>query len=245
MKITSLGHGGAFATYEQGNSSFLIENDRSRFLFDCGPLTPLVLRDKMDIPLDKIDSIYISHYHADHVGGLPMVLHTNFWFHKKKTTLYVADEVWAELEPFLRNELKGFSDKPVELEDYIERAHVTTRFSVDGVIYYLKPSKHIRYEWNGWKPCYGLEFILNPATTIAKLCLITADTTEIYANGYDYVIQDCGMTRNNAHAFIEDIIIKCNDNSYSNIYLTHYGEKGKHVLPGHMQFFARGDVIKL
>ena len=71
MKITVLGCGNAFSK-KNFNQSFLIEEAGRTMLIDCGSQTPKAL-EKAGIDIKDIDDIYISHLHADHIGGLEEV----------------------------------------------------------------------------------------------------------------------------------------------------------------------------
>lgn len=71
IKITTVGCGNAFS-YKNFNQSFVLEETGNRLLIDCGTRTPLALKEA-GIDLESIDAIYISHAHADHVGGLEEV----------------------------------------------------------------------------------------------------------------------------------------------------------------------------
>lgn len=68
MKILFLGTGEAFD--EERNSTSILINDE--FLLECGYSIPQTLW-KMGID-KKIKYIFVSHFHADHVGGIPMLL---------------------------------------------------------------------------------------------------------------------------------------------------------------------------
>jgi ribonuclease BN (tRNA processing enzyme) len=68
MKIRIIGCGNAFS-YINFNQSFVLEEDGRRMLIDCGSRVPLALINA-GIRLPEIDAIYISHAHADHIGGL-------------------------------------------------------------------------------------------------------------------------------------------------------------------------------
>lgn len=98
MLVTVLGAGGAFANMERGNSSFLVEHKDRRILIDCGTTVPYTLRDELDIPLETITDIILTHNHADHMGGLEMVLLACRWIGKRKPTIWCAPHVQSLLQ---------------------------------------------------------------------------------------------------------------------------------------------------
>lgn len=71
MKMTFIGSGSAF-TSNNYHSNVLIEVNSRALLIDCGSDARLALRD-LGYSYKDIDTIYISHVHADHVGGLEWV----------------------------------------------------------------------------------------------------------------------------------------------------------------------------
>ena len=48
-------------------TSVLVEDDSTRLLFDCGPDFRQQI---MKQPFKKIDGVFLSHEHYDHVGGI-------------------------------------------------------------------------------------------------------------------------------------------------------------------------------
>ncbi len=68
MKVTCIGCGNAFSKL-LFNQSFLLEEDGRKLLIDCGSKIPMALYHH-NIDVTEIDDIYISHLHADHIGGL-------------------------------------------------------------------------------------------------------------------------------------------------------------------------------
>ncbi|MDD3263544.1 MAG: MBL fold metallo-hydrolase, partial [Candidatus Nanoarchaeia archaeon] len=75
IKITFLGTSAMVPTVLRNHSSILFEYSPNVFLFDCGEGTQRQLR-KIKFSANKIESIFLSHFHGDHILGLPGMLQT-------------------------------------------------------------------------------------------------------------------------------------------------------------------------
>jgi ribonuclease BN (tRNA processing enzyme) len=76
MKIKIIGSGNAFSMINF-NVSYVLEEDNKKLLVDCGGRVPLALMNS-GYKLTDIDAIYISHAHADHIGGLEEFAFTRY-----------------------------------------------------------------------------------------------------------------------------------------------------------------------
>jgi ribonuclease Z len=73
LEVFVLGTGGTMPLPHRHLTSALVRRDGDLFLFDCGEGTQVSLK-KMNLRWKKINAIFISHTHADHITGLPGML---------------------------------------------------------------------------------------------------------------------------------------------------------------------------
>jgi ribonuclease Z len=73
INIVILGSGGTIPTLARNLPAVAIQCDGRLFLFDCGEGTQMQLA-KAKCSLGKLEGIFISHLHGDHVMGLPGLL---------------------------------------------------------------------------------------------------------------------------------------------------------------------------
>ncbi|PIY60541.1 ribonuclease Z [Candidatus Woesearchaeota archaeon CG_4_10_14_0_8_um_filter_47_5] len=75
MNITILGTSSMVPTKDRNHVSTLVEYKQHGLLFDCGEGTQRQLK-LADIRPPKIDKIFLTHWHGDHVFGLPGLMQT-------------------------------------------------------------------------------------------------------------------------------------------------------------------------
>jgi ribonuclease BN (tRNA processing enzyme) len=73
MHLQFVGCGDAFGSGGRFNTCFHLVGNRINALIDCGA-SSLVALNKLAINRNDIDVILISHFHADHIGGLPFFM---------------------------------------------------------------------------------------------------------------------------------------------------------------------------
>ena len=73
MRLQFVGSGDAFGSGGRLNTCFHVTGARTNFLIDCGA-TALVSMKRLGIDRNAIDAILITHFHADHFGGIPFFI---------------------------------------------------------------------------------------------------------------------------------------------------------------------------
>lgn len=88
MEITFLGTSSAVHSYERNHPSIVLKAFGEVMLFDCGEATQRQLIYAKVSPM-KISKIFITHYHGDHILGIPGLLQSmNFRGRDTKLTIY-------------------------------------------------------------------------------------------------------------------------------------------------------------
>jgi ribonuclease BN (tRNA processing enzyme) len=78
MHLQFVGCGDAFGSGGRFNTCFHLVGKQINALIDCGA-TSLVAMNRLAINRNDLDVIFISHFHADHVGGIPFfILEANY-----------------------------------------------------------------------------------------------------------------------------------------------------------------------
>lgn len=73
IRLTFVGSGDAFGSGGRLNTCLHVETATARFLIDCGA-TSLVGMKKLGLDRNAVDLILITHFHADHFGGIPFFI---------------------------------------------------------------------------------------------------------------------------------------------------------------------------
>jgi ribonuclease Z len=104
MKVTILGSSSALPTSDRYPSAHVLNAHERLFLIDCGEGTQMQLR-KCKIKFGKINHIFISHLHGDHVFGLYGLLSTfNLMGRENPVHIYAPENY----DRMLNSHLKDF-----------------------------------------------------------------------------------------------------------------------------------------
>jgi ribonuclease Z len=157
-KIVILGTSSATPTKERNHPSIFFSYLGNYFLFDCGEGTQRQLI-KANINFNRISKIFISHFHGDHVLGLPGLIQT-FNFHNKERIEIFGPRGIREI---IENMLKiAYFDKKTELvvkefkvrnneifnllkEDNYEINTIKLNHSIDSYGYSFREKDYFKY----------------------------------------------------------------------------------------------------
>ena len=115
LSVIFLGTGGSVPSARRSTASVLIARGGDRLLFDCGEGTQRQMQ--RSIGLTQVTEIYLTHFHADHILGLPGLLKTYDLTDRERPLVVYGPpglkQLFATLKPLIGR--LGFGLELVEL----------------------------------------------------------------------------------------------------------------------------------
>jgi ribonuclease BN (tRNA processing enzyme) len=105
VQLRFLGSGDAFGSGGRFNTCFHVTGPRSSFLIDCGATAMVAMR-RFAVDPNTIRTVFLSHLHGDHFGGLPFLLLDARFVSKRQVPLTIvgppstAERLDAAMEVF-------------------------------------------------------------------------------------------------------------------------------------------------
>lgn len=143
-RLTILGSAYAIPNPNQDNSHLLVETSKRVVLIDCGN-HPVVKLAKAGISINAVTDLIITHFHADHVASLPLLL-MDMWLEKRTEPLriygleFTLEHIHRLMDVFDWQKWEGmFPIEFIKLSDSSE----TTLISDDQLKILSMPVKHL------------------------------------------------------------------------------------------------------
>ncbi|NJL83212.1 MAG: MBL fold metallo-hydrolase [Chloroflexaceae bacterium] len=250
-KLLFLGSGSAFTVgADNFQSNLLLINDRgNKLLIDCGSDIRFSL-DAAGFSYLDITDIYISHLHADHVGGLEfMGVSRKFDPRCTLSKIYISKELIADLwERRLSGGMRYISGDIASLDTYFKVSVIErdNQFCWENICFSLIRLVHID---SGYfiMPSYGLRFEVDGVRIF-----LTTDTLlrwELMQEAYewaDVVFQDCEILSHptTVHAHYQELV-QLPSTIKAKMWLYGYqpGELPEATNDGFLGFVKRGQVF--
>ena len=200
MKIKFLGSGsGLCSSKENYHSNLFIEKNGTNIAIDCGTHFPMAI-EEFGIDVKDINAYYISHLHADHIGGLEWVAFKRYFglfpFGTSRPWLFGNVEVLEDLwNKCLAGGLESIQGRINNINNYFNVIPIRPNgfFEWAGLHFDLIQTVHV-VDDRRIKPSYGL-MIKNNKENI----FFTGDTqfapNQIYSyyRQADVIFQDCEL----------------------------------------------------
>lgn len=212
MKLIFIGSGSAFTVGSNNYHSnmLLTNNDGQHLLIDCGSDARFSLHE-IGLSYADIQDVYISHLHADHVGGLEWLAFTHKFDPKcNKPNLYLCDKLVKKLwKHVLSGGLCSLQVEEATIHSYfnVHAVEENGNFHWHDLEFRIVQSVHFLSGFT-IMPSYGLLFTLN-GTRI----FITTDTQfapnqimDFYKIA-DVIFHDCetAPVKSRVHAHYEEL----------------------------------------
>lgn len=88
-EVIFVGTSDAFGAGGRRQAAIVVRGPSGSVLLDCGATTPTGLA-ALGIPRQEIDAIVVSHFHADHFGGIPLYLLATLYEDRRRRPLRIA-----------------------------------------------------------------------------------------------------------------------------------------------------------
>ncbi|AEG94131.1 MBL fold metallo-hydrolase [Ramlibacter tataouinensis] len=89
MQLKFIGSGDAFGSGGRLNTCFHVTGERANFLIDCGASSLVGLK-AQQVALNQIQAVFITHFHADHFGGIPFFMLDAQFFSRRTEPLVIV-----------------------------------------------------------------------------------------------------------------------------------------------------------
>ena len=140
MEAFILGCGGMMPLPYRHLTSVLLRRDGDLFLFDGGEGTQVSLR-RLNLKWKKINAIFVSHTHADHVTGLPGILMLNAQVERTEPLFIFGPPKIKEYMETSRKVLDMYINYPIEVKEITAPSIV---FEGDGFYIRAFPLDHTK-----------------------------------------------------------------------------------------------------
>jgi ribonuclease Z len=201
FKVTLLGTGTPIPSIDRFGPSTLIEAGDQKLLIDAGRGATIRLH-QLNIPIGRLDALLLTHFHSDHISGVPDVWLTGWlesYFGTRQTPFRVigprgTKRLIAKLEEAYADDIRiRMADEKLPPDGI---ATVVEEYERDGVVYEKNGVKVIAFEVDHGdviKPAYGYRI-----EYAGRVAVISGDTrynqnVVKYAMGADLLVHEVAI----------------------------------------------------
>ena len=155
MRLQFVGCGDAFGSGGRFNTCFHLTGRNINVLIDCGA-SSLVSMNKLAINRNDVNVIFLTHFHADHVGGLPFYLLEANYVRKRDQLLTIAGppSLKTRFGDIMEAEFPGTKDLELRFPLQLQELEIGKRNDIGGLR--VTPFHVVHDDRAG--PCLGFRF---------------------------------------------------------------------------------------
>lgn len=207
MKLNFLGSGSAWVdASENYHSNMLLTVNDKNLLIDCGSTIFEALKEQ-NISIKDINSIFVTHNHPDHIGGLPDLAfryyYQNFPFGSVKKELIGYEKTLECLwENVLKGQIKQYKEQTLNSFFLPNKLFNNDSFYFADTKIEIVENKHEYYnDFN-----YSHSLFINNQIFISGDCILHEDNLKYFKKAKT-IFHDCGLIHyeNNIHASYQDL----------------------------------------
>lgn len=225
MKIQFAGVGSAFTTQDYWQSNMVVTAGNQHLLIDCGGDARFSLKE-IGITHRDINAVYISHLHADHIGGLEWLgFCTYFDPNCDRPKMFVVEDLIVPLWESLKAGMQSHEGLVLTLESFFDvvPVKINDSFAFGDAKFYPVQTVHVM---NGYGIVHSYGLMIERGT---RRTFLTTDTQfcprqiEKFYHKADLIFQDCETApyRSGVHAHYDDLKT-LEDTVKAKMWLYHY-----------------------
>jgi ribonuclease BN (tRNA processing enzyme) len=155
MQLQFVGCGDAFGSGGRFNTCFHLVGKNINALIDCGA-SSLVSMNKLAIDRNEIEVIFLTHFHEDHVGGLPFfMLEANYVLKRKRAlTIVGPPSLKSRYAGIMEAAFPGTKDLDLQFSLHLRELEIGKRTDVGAL---GVTSFHVVHDERAG-PCLGFRF---------------------------------------------------------------------------------------
>ena len=214
MYIEFLGFGNSHAKELGESSAMILDEDKSPLLLiDIGSQTYDILKEKNI----NIKSIFITHLHFDHIGGLEKLFYEKIFSKKEKIKIFCNHNLVSGLckKMFYNGQI---AENGVNFFDCFQLIPVDESFWLSNFEFKVFENRH-----HAPKSSYGI--------SLPGRFFYSGDTRPIpeimgvYANSGEIIFHDCCQYSNPSHSALEDILREYDERYVQRMFFYHLNNK--------------------